>query len=892
VNGSGGNRSVSESEIDQIKQLVLDLECEENDIAKQQQSLESRGKKRKREVDVWLRKLQDMKGNLSNDTSDVSKLIKNLKKLKEEKPLTLSTEFVGEELVLNINRVFKLLEDDKVFVIGICGMGGVGKTLLATLVEDEVKRKATFKHVFWVTVSHNYSISKLQHDIAKRIGVKLDEDDERIRAENLSLALEKKGKSILILDDVWNYIDLQKVGIHPKVNGIKVILTTRLKHVCHQMDCQTYAIIQMFPLGCLKEVESEYEIDEDEVDEDWELFMLKLGHDETPRTLPHEIEEIARCIVERFKGLPLGINVMARTMDGIDDVHQWKHALSRLQKLEMRQVVEEVFKVLKCSYDNLIEKDLQNCFLYCALFSVVDEGGKINKDELIMKLVDNGQINKNMSLEEIFDEGNTILNKLESHSLISSTNSSSVYTHPLVRNMACYILKESQRNVIVKLNERLTEIPLSHKWATDLELVHMRDYDIEEIPEGMSPKCPKLFALILNELSISHVPESFFIYMNNLSILDLSYNEDLESLPDSITKLRSLVSLILKGCDSLKHVPPLGELQTLSRLVISNTSIEEVQGLEKLSKLKWLDLSCNASLNLELGSLCNLTKMQYLDLRNTCAMIAVKDVQGMNMLECFGGTFDCKDYDGYRKTKLELKTYHLIFTNICGQEIRMDDYVDLKKLDGDPSTKTIQFGDCKNLGHKLPKDLTCLHILKNIHWVRLCDALSLNDSLRMIDIISCRQLESLFCSSGSCSFCTNIHKLEVLELQRLESLTVVYKVVDQSLSRSGIFSCLKYFNISKCNLIETLLTPPLVQGLQNLEKISVSHCKSMKEIFSVSNCDEEDSTSSIALPKLTKLLLWDLPQLKIVCKGRIHYGTSPPKLVINRCPRLDKHPTI
>ena len=67
--------------------------------------------------------------------------------------------------------------------------------------------------------------------------MKLDEDDERIRAENLSLALEKKGKSILILDDVWNYIDLQKVGIHPKVNGIKVILTTRLKHVCHQMDC-------------------------------------------------------------------------------------------------------------------------------------------------------------------------------------------------------------------------------------------------------------------------------------------------------------------------------------------------------------------------------------------------------------------------------------------------------------------------------------------------------------------------------------------------------------------------------------------------------------------------------------------------------------------------------
>ncbi|KAK2413291.1 putative disease resistance protein [Trifolium repens] len=408
-------------------------------------------------------------------------------------------------------------------------MGGVGKTLLATLVENEVKRLATFKDVLWVTVSNKFSISKLQDDIAKRIGVKLDEDDERIRSNHLSLALETKEKSIIILDDVWNYIDLQKVGI-----PLKVILTTRLKHVCHQMDCLPNHMIQIIPLN------THYG-----EDEDWHLFEVKLGHNGTPVTLSAEIEKIAKDIVSRCDGLPLGISVIARTMKGIDDIHQWKHALNKLKKLEMGQEVEEeVFKVLKRSYDNLMDKDLQNCFLYCALFFTGD------KDELIMKLVENGQINKNMCLEEIFDEGNTILNKLDAHSLSSSNHYNFVDSHPLVRSMACYIMKESQRNVMVN-----DEIPLSHGWATNLELVHIRCCGIEEISEDLSPNCPKLSTLIINIAPFSYVPESFFKYMNSLSILDLSYNKSLESLPKSITNLTSLVSLILNICDSLKHVP-------------------------------------------------------------------------------------------------------------------------------------------------------------------------------------------------------------------------------------------------------------------------------------------------------------------------------------------------
>jgi hypothetical protein len=127
----------------------------------------------------------------------------------------------------------------------------------------------------------------------------------------------------------------------------------------------------------------------------------------------------------------------------------------------------------------------------------------------------------------------------------------------------------------------------------------------------------------------------------------------------------------------------------------------------------------------------------------------------------------------------------------------------------------------------------------------------------------------------------------------LTSLTVIIKdVVDvgQSLSPGSIFSCLKEIYIDRCNLIEKLLTPQLVEQLQNLEKISVLSCNSMKEIFAVSNNDDYDS-SIIILPKLTRLQLWLLPQLKIVCKVIIRCGYSP-EVVISGCPNLERYPTI
>ncbi|MED6106087.1 hypothetical protein PIB30_001483 [Stylosanthes scabra] len=373
---------------------------------------------------------------------EIQQLTTQVKEHVKQKPVVLSNEFVGENFERNVKKLWELLGDDKVLMIGIHGMGGTGKTCIATHMEMEIRRKGNFKHVIWVTVSRDFSISKMQQDIAETIGVKLTGGDERRRAAHLSSVLSETGmKWVLILDDVWKFVDLQKVGIPlSRINGSKVILTSRLEKVFRQIDCPTDNVIRMDHLS-----ESE----------GLELFLLKLGQNGTPATI-HSDDKlwITKYVALKLHGLPLGITVMARTLKGIDNIERWKRTFDRLLKLELgAEMEEEVFKVLKVSYDNLMDKCKQNCFLHCALYS----GGK--REELIMLLVERGVINGRRSVEEIYNEGHAILDELEDHSLLWNS-SGKIWMHRVNRDMACYILKLEKNNKwIVKCDKRPTEIP-------------------------------------------------------------------------------------------------------------------------------------------------------------------------------------------------------------------------------------------------------------------------------------------------------------------------------------------------------------------------------------------------------------------------------------------------
>ncbi|XP_014496898.2 probable disease resistance protein At5g43730 [Vigna radiata var. radiata] len=762
-----------------LDEFISNLKREEDDLKQQLQYLKSRGKKHKRVVDEWFDKLQnmkqramDMKNSLNesgwpnfNVQGEIRDLIKEMKNHKKCKPMVLSNEFVGKKFERNVKKMWKFLQDDRVFIIGIYGKGGVGKTFLATYIQSEIKRSKVFENVLWVTLSHDFNIFKLQEYIAKQIKVNLCEyDDENSRAIILESELGKGKNTIIILDNIWKYIDLAKVGIPlgVGVKGIKVVMTSRLRHVCQEMQCLSDNMIEV---GVFYD---------DEYEEAWELFLLGLQHFGTPPKLSPQVRDIARCVVSKCDGLPLAIRVMARTMRGKTSIHEWRYALNKFDKWEMGVTMrEEVLTVLRRSYDNLA--GMKKRFLHSALLPKF-----FVKEDLIMMMVDMGLLNGDRSLKEIFDEGNDIVNELINHSLLLE-HDSILRMQGLVKKMAWDILKENNANMMLKCNQYMRNIYEILEWSTDLETVSLANNSIEEIPYGTSPYCPRLSTLLLFDNSIGHIPESFFTYMNALKTFGLSEKHNLTCLPRSLSNVRSLTSLMLHECSKLNDIPPLGELRSLLRLQISGCSIQALpEGLKNLINLKWLDLSNNVNLELVLGSfLSSLTNIQYLNLWICSGGIKVEDVKRMTMLECFAGTFVDKDnLNRYVREILDNgngpQTYLIHYLDwkqngrkmpLWGREYRLSTFM----------CRTMSFRDCKELSHVLPRDLMKLLLDCNNHWVCVCDALSSNDSspLEEICIRDWTKLTSLFCSS--CSLCTRIRNFQSLKLDYLESLTTIFK---------------------------------------------------------------------------------------------------------------------
>jgi hypothetical protein len=96
--------------------------------------------------------------------------------------------------------------------VGVQGMGGIGKTVLATaLARDEEVRRAFPDGVIWITFGQTPQILTLQSDVVEALGDKQASFTEINSGKTQLRKLLTDKTCLLILDDVWNLNDARRV---------------------------------------------------------------------------------------------------------------------------------------------------------------------------------------------------------------------------------------------------------------------------------------------------------------------------------------------------------------------------------------------------------------------------------------------------------------------------------------------------------------------------------------------------------------------------------------------------------------------------------------------------------------------------------------------------------
>ncbi|KAG4149772.1 hypothetical protein ERO13_D05G354500v2 [Gossypium hirsutum] len=747
-----------------------------------------------------------------------------------------TSELVGEEAVRN--EIWAYLMQEEVSKIGVWGMGGVGKTTIMKHIHNDLLKEQRFERVVWVTISKEFNIVKLQNDIASALNGKMPEEANKVRrAAILSEMLKRAGKHALILDDVWSEVSLEEIGI-PKPsssNGYKLVLTTRVEQVCKSMGCK---VIKVKPLS-----EEEALI----------LFLSEVG----PNIVQNQtIMPTLKLVVKECAGLPLTIVRIGKVKEGED----------------------KVIESLKVSFNHLKDEKVKYCFLHCALYP---EDFGIKKDELIECWIEEGFIDDMSTRQEMKDKGHVILKKLEDNCLLENVSSERVRMHDAVRDTVLSITRMNPRYMI-QAGSQLKELPEKEQWSPDIEKVSLMYNSISEISIDVLPiKCQLLTTLLLQENPIKKIPHSFFTNMPCLSVLNLSSTK-IKSLPNSISELKNLTTLLLCCCVELRDLPCLSMLQELKKLDLYGTNIEEVpEGMDMLIKLSYLDVTVFTLKEIPAGLLPKLVHLQHLSFAGNNEKISLnaEEMEPLKKLECLTGHFE--DISEFNK-----------FVSSMQQN------------------KIVAIGGVDNWEGELimhPIEIKELHIIECDYLRSLVDD---NSSFKnAIDLRVCRiwGCEGIECVVSLSSFASSsahpFQSLEVLDLQFLPKLSALIMkdegigpATTSTLAPSATFSHLKEITIVSCSSMKTLLPHWLLPNLQNLENIHVEDYSQLVEILgaATSKVEEKGSDALIKfhLPKLRELKLWILPNLKSICSksGVMVCDSLQVIIVFGDCDKLKRIP--
>ncbi|XP_042006874.1 putative late blight resistance protein homolog R1B-14 [Salvia splendens] len=232
-------------------------------------------------------------------------------------------------------------------VIPIEGMGGIGKTTLAINAYKNPYIVQHFDVCLWATISQEYSIQKVLAQLlscmrGSTTGT-VGEVRERLYKSLFGL------RYLIVLDDMWNledWDDMNVKSLFPDTNnGSRVVVTTRNADVANHLG-------DLVEMGFLDE------------DYSWHLFCQNAFAEQ--QGCPLELEETAKKIVARCKGLPLAIVVVGgHFRNSTMALSYWENVAQSI--LYSTDIDEQCLNVLSLSY-RYLPAHLKPCFLLLGAF--------------------------------------------------------------------------------------------------------------------------------------------------------------------------------------------------------------------------------------------------------------------------------------------------------------------------------------------------------------------------------------------------------------------------------------------------------------------------------------------------------------------------------------------
>ncbi|GKV27867.1 hypothetical protein SLEP1_g36987 [Rubroshorea leprosula] len=507
-----------------------------------------------------------------------------------------------------LERIMEALQSRSSSIIGVHGMPGVGKTMLAKEIKRKAEQEKLFDVVVMALVSKKADSKKIQEEIARGLG--LDQLPNEITtqdaAERIKERLKKMKKVLIILDDIWRPgIDLEELGI-PLRNEPKEIegSSSREEHV----ECKILLTSRDSDvLSDLMDSPLNFSLHQLESGEAWELLKKIVGD----RAESKGLHDTAIEIVRECGGLPLAITTMAKALKN-KEPYQWRDALRKLRKPSsenFHDIPAEVYSAIEVSYSSLENEKLKKTFLLCCLM-----GHKASIQDLLKYGVGLGLFAN--TIEEARDEVFTLISKLKAASLlIDDYDNDHFDMHDLAQGVAVSIASRNRHGLLVTGDHAPREW-LDMEAMKDFKWIWLEKANINELPDEFETPLLTFFCLNNKDTSLK-IPADFFKGMQRLKVLDLT-KMHMTSLPSSISFLKNLHTFCLYW-SVLGDIRIIGELKNLESLTLRGSDFEELPGeIGQLTRLKLLDLSDCAKLKIIPPCvLANMSRLEELYLGNS-----------------------------------------------------------------------------------------------------------------------------------------------------------------------------------------------------------------------------------------------------------------------------------